>query len=243
VLVLTPLKDGRRFLRRYVRNLRALRHPHERLSLGFLESDSRDCTYAAIRWWLPRLAREFARAEVWKHDYGYRVPRGVHRGHASIQLERRAVLARSRNLLLRQALRDEDWVLWLDVDVVEYPADVLERLLATGKEIVQPHCVLEPGGPTFDRNAWRDRGAVHMDQLRGEGELVELHAVGGTMLLVRADLHRRGLHFPEEPYGRGNPLARPGPGELETEGLGLMAHDLGVRCWGMPRLEIRHARH
>jgi hypothetical protein len=30
-------------------------------------------------------------------------------------------------------------------------------------------------------------------------------------------------------------------GEVETEGLGLMAHDMGYTCWGMPNLEIVHA--
>ena len=29
-------------------------------------------------------------------------------------------------------------------------------------------------------------------------------------------------------------------GEIETEGLGMMAHDMGYECWGMPNLEIRH---
>lgn len=32
---------------------------------------------------------------------------------------RRGVLARSRNFLLAEALRDEGWVLWLDVDIVQ----------------------------------------------------------------------------------------------------------------------------
>ena len=30
-------------------------------------------------------------------------------------------------------------------------------------------------------------------------------------------------------------------GEVETEGLGLMARDMGYECWGMPNLEIVHA--
>ena len=34
----------------------------------------------------------------------------------------------------------------------------------------------------------------------------------------------------------------PEHGELETEGLGLMAQDMGHQCWGTPHLEIRHAR-
>ena len=29
--------------------------------------------------------------------------------------------------------------------------------------------------------------------------------------------------------------------EIETEGLGIMAKDMGVECWGLPDLEIGHA--
>ena len=31
-----------------------------------------------------------------------------------------------------------------------------------------------------------------------------------------------------------------GMGEVETEGLGLMAKDMGHECWGMPNLEVVH---
>ena len=78
------------------------------------------------------------------------------------------------------------------------------------------------------------------DQLPADESSVE--AVGGTMLLVRADLHRDGLIFPAFPYGQENARRRPERGELETEGLGLMAQDMGHECWGTPHLEIRHAR-
>jgi hypothetical protein len=142
-------------------------------------------------------------------------------------------------------------VLWLDVDVVEYPPDLVERLLATGKDIVQPHCVLDRGGPTFDLNGWRDHGRLHLDDLRAEGELVELDAVGATVLLVRADVHREGLIYPPYLYGRANSRARTGrhggvagrlDGEVETEALGIMAADMGYRCWGMPHFEVIHRR-
>jgi glycosyltransferase involved in cell wall biosynthesis len=188
---------------------------------------------------------EFRRVGLWKRDFGYSVPIGIHRGADGIQVERRRVLARSRNHLLSHALDDEDWVLWLDVDVVAYPPDIIEQLLSTEKDIVQPHCVLERGGRTFDTNGWRDQGRIHLDDLRSKGELVELDAVGGTMLLVRADLHRDGLVFPSFLYGGGSPRIRrdrPEMGEIETEGLGIMAHDMGYHCWGMPNLEIQHDR-
>jgi peptide chain release factor subunit 1 len=60
------------------------------------------------------------------------------------------------------------------------------------------------------------------------------------MLLIRADLHRDGLVFPPFLYGVGNDRIREGRGEVETEGLGILAADMGIECWGMPKLEIRH---
>lgn len=69
------------------------------------------------------------------------------------------------------------------------------------------------------------------------------------MLLIRADIHREGLIFPPFLYCGEHKLARdPGPwaaygrrGEIETEGLGLMAFDMGHLCWGMPDEEVIHA--
>ncbi len=240
LLILTPVKDAADCLDDYCRLLLRTTYPHERVSVGFLESDSTDSTLADLQRVVSDLGRSFRRVEFWKKDFGYNLPAGVHRGDASVRIQRRRILAKSRNHLLFHALADEDWVLWVDADVIDYPRDIIERLLATGKDIVQPHCVLEPGGATFDRNGWRNHGAEHLDDLRGSGELVELHAVGGTMLLVRADLHRDGLIFPPFLYGRQNSRVRQGLGELETEGLGIMAGDMGCSCWGMPALEILH---
>lgn len=260
VLILTPMKDASGDLDRYFELLDALTYDREYLSLGLLESDSSDDTYAELQKRLPGLASGFRSVGLWKRDFGFRIPPGTPRWAARIQRERRTVLAKSRNHLLFRALEDEDWVLWLDADLVEYPPDLVERLLATGRSIVHPNTVLEYGGKSFDLNAWRDHGRLHLHDLRGEGELVRLDAVGGTVLLVRADLHRDGLVFPPFYFGRRNPLVRkrgrlrdlvadpdPGalfrreaPGEIETEGLGIMAREMGHECWGMPNLEILH---
>jgi glycosyltransferase involved in cell wall biosynthesis len=273
------MKNAEKFLDTYFASLYQLTYSRELISLAFLESDSSDNTYSRLMEKLPELRSHFRSASVWKKDFGFHVPPNIPRWLEHIQKERRSVLARSRNYLLFRALDDQDWVLWLDVDVVEYPPDIIERILAPAKDIVQPHCVVEYGGRSFDLNAWRDKGKDHMDDLRVEGDLVKLHAVGGTMLLVRADVHRDGLIFPPFPYGKGNPLIRRKrlqvmretldillhkekllkalrrmtkhdiakaaalgyTGEIETEGLGMMAYDMGYECWGMPNLEIRHS--
>ena len=248
ILILTPLKNASPVLETYFSALSKLSYPPELISLGFLESDSRDDTYEHIAQHAAALSWRYRRIGVWKRDFGFQIPAGVPRWSPEWQVERRVTLARSRNHLLSRALADEDWVLWIDADVVDFPADIIERLLATGKDIVHPHCLikLDTEPRTFDLNAWRDHGRLHMDDLRAEGDLVPLDSVGGTMLLVRADAHRDGLIFPPFLYGKRSPLIRESvffpssQGEIESEGLGVMASDMGYECWGMPNLEILH---
>ena len=73
-------------------------------------------------------------------------------------------------------------MLWLDADVIEYPANIIEQLTALNRDIVHPNCVCEYGKVSFDLNAWTDGGRKHLSDLRGQG-IVRLQSVGGTMLL------------------------------------------------------------
>lgn len=246
ILILTPMKSATKYLETYFSALGRLTYPRHLLSLGILESDSSDSTYADVE---TKLAtEEFRRKTLVKKDFGFQISPGIPRYSAVYQPTRRAILARSRNHLLFRALDDEDWVLWLDVDVIDYPPDIIEQLILLDRDVVHPHCVTEPGGPTFDLNAWRDGGRQRMGDLRGQ-RLVRLDSVGGTLLLVRANCHRDGLIFPPFFYGgRSRWVRDPHPlrghtvGEIETEGLGILAKDMGIECWGLPDLEILHAK-
>lgn len=250
ILILTPVKNAVRALPHYVENLKALTYPHGLLSIALLESDSSDGTFEWLSGQLDGLRREFARVELFKRDYAYALP--GHRADASEQLRRRGILARSRNYLLTRALRDETWVLWIDADVCRWPRDVIQQLLAVRKDIVVPNCLVEGTDRTFDYGTFRLKpdaddldwtpylvdglilsppgfGRFYLSDLRGF-DCVSVDSVGGTMLLVRADLHREGLTFPAVPYRR----------YIETEGLAALAKDMGHRCWGLPKLEIFH---
>ncbi|HLK23192.1 MAG TPA: glycosyltransferase [Caulobacteraceae bacterium] len=249
VLILTPVKNGRASLPRYLELACRLEAGGAPLSIAFMEGDSRDGSLEALHAAAPSLQARFNRVEIYARDDGlsFAGPRWA----AEIQRERRGAIARARNRLLDAALRDATaWVLWLDVDLVDHPADLLAQLLATGKDIVVPHCV-RPSGATFDLNTflfepgYRDQAADLLDGLfqppRGKGRryledvasesLVKVDSVGGTALLVRAELHRQGLRFPEDSYG----------GYIETEGLAMMARDRGLGCWALPQLRIVHA--
>lgn len=245
VLILTPIKGASRHLPRYVQLIERLDWPRDLLSVALLEGDSKDDTYAVAEALLPRLEARTRRTMLFRRDFGFSMPDGVPRWAPAFQLMRRTVMARARNHLLFRALDDEDWVFWIDVDLIDFPPDVLSQLLSTSYDIVVPHCVRKLGGPTFDRNNWTDQGNVTLSDRRGSGAM-RLSAVGGTMLLIRADLHRDGLVFPPFRYGVESANIRKyhplwGKGEIETEGLGIMAADMGAQCWGLPDLEVIHA--
>lgn len=253
ILILTPVKDAERFLPQYVENLYSLSYPHDKISLGFLEGDSEDRTFERLEERLGELNQDFKSAKLFKKDFALTFDKP--RWHSSIQYQRRSIMAKSRNILLQQALTDEMWVLWIDVDVSSYPQDVIQQLLSTNKDIVVPNCVFEPGGKTFDLNTFQLKsdfrleesrqylidnilqppkgfGRLYLEDLR-DYKLVKVDCVGGTMLLVKAGIHREGLVFPTFSYKH----------YIETEGLAIMAKDMGYTAWGLPQLEIVHGAH
>lgn len=63
-----------------------------------------------------------------------------------------------RNWLLTIALRDHDWVLWLDSDLWDAPHDLLQKLMASKKDLVVPNCIVADSDPprTYDLNSWQE---------------------------------------------------------------------------------------
>lgn len=246
VLILTPVKNARPYLDGYFQRLKALTYDRRHLSVALLESDSDDGTYEHLKSAANGFEGTFSSIKIFKRDFQFRIPASLPRWESALQQARRCILARARNQLLFRALEDEDWVLWLDVDVVEYPEDLIQQLLSYNLDILHPDCVRERGGESYDRNAWKNDGTLHMHDLRGTGQPVRIDSVGGTALLVKADLHRDGLVFPPFRYGVESDVIRKkhpvwNKGEIETEGLAAMAHDMGLQCWGLPDLELLHA--
>jgi hypothetical protein len=143
-------------------------------------------------------------------------------------------------------------VLWLDVDVARYPQNILEQMLAVKKEIVTPNCQVLGSGQQFDLNSYKYQPAakdIDWRQYIVDGllqppahvgrwylndlqmfDIVELDGVGSAMLLIKADIHREGLIFPTYSYQY----------TIESEGLAVMARDMGYSSFGMPNLCIQH---
>ena len=249
VMIAVPVKNAARFIPGFVDLLKSLDYPHENLSLVFLESDSSDDSSACLQKAAAELRNDYRSVSIFSEDFGYRPV--AERNSVGEQLRRRAILARSRNQLIRKGLQDEDWVLWIDVDVQWWPPQILHCLLAENRDMIVPNC-LTPYGDDFDLNTFKIKegmtaadwqpwlrdgllqppkgfGRHYLNELR-DHHCVQIDGVGATMLLVRAKLHREGILFPEAPYRN----------YIETEGLSMLAADRGYSSWGLPGAEIIH---
>ena len=179
------------------------------------------------------------------------------------QRARRSAMSRARNSLLFTTLGPATaWVLWLDSDIVETPASLIQDLAAHDKPVIVPNCFqrftndkgkadIRP----YDFNSWQDsttaqelakkmgpdeillEGYAEMatfrmlmgniaetSEGRDEKKIMPLDGVGGTALLVKAEVHRDGAMFPPFAFYH----------LMETEGFAKMARRLGWGCWGLP---------
>lgn len=254
IAILIPVRDSAANLPHLLDLIGSLDYPKKDISLAFCEGDSKDGTWELLERLTEPLRATYRNIILTRQDVGTTL---VHeqRSRPEHQRRRRSALARVRNALIDRGLTDDDdWALWIDSDIWKFPSDIIHRLRETGERIVTPHCVRIPGGMSFDKNAFlmrleppdvyyylairdgiyqpllhRRTGPAFLSDLRAF-ERVQLDAVGGTMLLVDAALHRGGLRFPEIPYRD----------LVETEGFGRLAKDLGVTPVGLPQLEVLH---
>jgi hypothetical protein len=261
VLLLVVLKDHRSYgLNRSSTDLFALLGtftvPKAKVSLTVLVSDMQE--FDAVQRNMHRHIAEYAQFSlIFRSDFNARGLTRENRHDTGIQNERRRLLARYRNFALLSTL--ETWhqhVVWIDADVERVPAHLMAKMMRSGLDIVEPICYRDEA--EYDRNAWvgtrtkpkdaserkgfvpmglRDRHMI--DYRDGDQEFIPLDSVGGTMLYVKADIHRQGVLFTHH-YVIGSEWDQEGYDGIETEGLCYEAHFFGYKCWGMPREPIHH---
>ena len=257
VVVLTPVSNSANRLQPYFNLLCSLTYPHHLISVALGEDSSTDMTFQLAQRFVRKLGgKYFNSAQIFHFPDGMANKPVFSRHDPDWQFTRRRHLALSRNQLLSRGLGDADWVLWVDSDVKWIPPDLLQHLISAGREVVAPSCLYRTASgdlPIYDRNTWQETPEslafleqqrpemlmlegygipmrTYLPHLADQGVLVPLDGVGGCVLLVRADAHRKGLNFP--PFVLDH--------HIETEGLGKMAKRMNISVAGFPRVTVIH---
>ena len=147
--------------------------------------------------------------------------------------------ARVRNELLEEYLTDDiTHVLWFDVDVVEWPDNIIEKLLGVSKEeVVAPYVYIEDNDwwlfkRFYDISCFRDMSGEEFDYKppynRQVGDKTSDVSCVGTVFMVPADLHRE---IKYDPYYESN----------EHIFFFNEARKRGHRVIATPDVEVRHA--
>ncbi|KAI8055922.1 Anp1-domain-containing protein [Syncephalis plumigaleata] len=222
LLVLTPLKNAVHLLDRYFELL-------DRMPM------QNNYLYSKLQ----PIQHQYRYVTLLRRDFNYELPNEQRKAFTE-QQTRRSIMARVRNHLVMGALQDEHWVLWWDVDL----------MMIHDRDIVTANCYwkwIDGTMQPYDLNAWHETDeSRHWAKSRPPNELflegydemwthrnqtlVPLDSVGGTLLLVKAEVHRSGVLFPSMVYKH----------QIETEGFGLMARDAGYNIYGLPHLKILH---
>ncbi|KAI8327046.1 Anp1-domain-containing protein [Choanephora cucurbitarum] len=267
VLILTPLKNAEAYLPRYFELIDRLSYPKDLITVAFLVSDTTDKTVPMLKQkadeFLNRQEERYHEIAIYEKDFNFQLPEDK-RHTFELQPLRRSFMARSRNYLLTAALREyHSWVLWLDVDVVEYPSSILEDLQSVDVDVVVPNCLLDTEDKSFwayDKNNWQetDKSIEMQKELDPDYVLLEgyYEFLTGRYLMVDMPTHLGPLNkVPLDGVGATFTLVkaqvhREGANfppyvfqhQVETEGFAKMAKAMGFGVYGLPGYLIYHIR-
>ncbi|KAG0344174.1 Golgi mannosyltransferase complex subunit [Podila humilis] len=261
--------DAESYLDHYFSKLATISYPKELISLGFLVSTlprtNSDATLQSLEKHTSTLAKHSDYRRITVIQQQAKSSQHYEERHQyDRQKLRRQSLARCRNMLVTTALLDESWVLWLDVDVVDYAPSLLLELMRIDKDIISPNCFRasdkwrsskwEP----YDRNNWietteslANQRVMDTDEILYEGYEREKP----TYRLSMADMDAQKYEtVPIDGVGGTFTLIkavvhRSGVGfpsfpidhQIETEGLAKWAKREGFSVYGAPQFFVRHA--
>ncbi|KAG6599547.1 Mannan polymerase complex subunit mnn9 [Phytophthora cinnamomi] len=266
VLIICVFNDagswgGNRTVNDFFNLVGSFNYPKEKISISMLTSSLNE--FGKVRALFANNIQHYPRLSVmFRNDFVQNGLSRDNRHEGPRQADRRRMIARYRNYVLMSSL--ETWhqgVLWLDADVEIIPSHLLPKMVHSGLDILMPTCYTRYHGVwiNYDQNGWIGQRAVRPADL-GDGEFfmpgplnvklldevedkskpfTPMDSVGGTMLYVRAEVHRQGVVFPMH-YVIGSEWGREGYDGIETEGLCYAAHFLGFKCWGMVNESIQH---
>lgn len=272
ILILTPIS---RFYDEYWKNLLNLSYPRNIVELGFIvpPNSQGDQVLKKLDEAVKKVqtgpeASRFAKISILRQDTPSMDSHLEKDRHAlSAQKTRRGQMALARNSLLFTTLGPQtSWVLWLDSDIVETPASLIQDLAKHDKDIIVANCYQRytdtKDGPSirpYDFNNWQEseQGLELAKNMDEDDIIVEGYQEIATYRVLMAYLYDPTkdpeLEIPLDGVGGTAMLVKstvhrdgamfpsfPFYHLIETEGFAKMAKRLGYQAWGLPNYLVYH---
>ncbi|KAJ2059500.1 hypothetical protein GGI17_004380 [Coemansia sp. S146] len=269
LLILTPVKNNAGHLTKYFQLIDKLNYPRHKISIAFLVSDSTDNTQQQLIEAKKRYQERgpekmrFKRFEIFRQDFFYSLPRKQRHLYRN-QLDRRTVMARARNYLWTRALENEQWVLWVDGDLDNYPPNIVHDMMAYDKDVIVPNCLVSRriskdkwGYGVYDFNSWQETPeSIEMVKKLNEDDFLVEGGEDTPFTTHRKYMNEFGKDETIVPLdGVGGTFTlvkahvhRSGVGfptrlfqhQVETEGFAKLAKANGFGVFGLPNYNIHH---
>lgn len=191
-----------KWLQRFLGTVDNLKYPADKLTYAFLTSNSADDSFEIINEF--ELTHQGAIKWDHFHNKGRVFLKGCDIDVGSVS--RYIKLSTLRNLLLFEALEEEDYVLMVDSDVVSMPPDLIQQLLNVSMDVVAPLVMIEDfrnfgDGYFYDMLAFIKDGRQFdhfYPYIPGCKDLpttpFEVESVG-TCCLCKSEIFRNGVRF------------------------------------------------
>lgn len=215
VLVVVPVRKADRWLPAFRASFENLNWPRDKLYFAFSVAPVSDDSYGQVS----QFKKTFK--NVWMESFT--LP-----GH-----NRFGILAQTRNRIIQQTLKEQEYVLSIDSDIVQFPSDMLDRLMAHDVDIVAPLVVIEEQKRFYDILAFSYQGkkfahAPPYCPACKENKLFEVDSVGTCYLVKREVFDANVKYATEEDMSEQIIFCR-------------KAREKGFKIWVDPTITVTHA--
>lgn len=139
ILIGTPVKNCREYLRNYARQVAGLDYPKEKITIVIVENDSEDKSWDFLLDEILPYFKKYPYRGVYfqKRDLGFKLSH-FSRHLKEFKIKRQESIDRTRQYILDTFLTDHEYVLWFDADLDQVPPQALNVCLSYSTDVVVP---------------------------------------------------------------------------------------------------------
>lgn len=155
ILIGIPIKNTSIYLNNLINQLLNIDYDLKLITIVFVESDSKDNSYETCKY-IKNTYKQFADIIVHKLNFGFDLNHNLERYDRDKFPDRIKNLIITRNFIVDNFLKDNDYLWWVDSDFEHIPSDTINKFILHDKDVIIPKL-------THDKWGYHDCGSVFIE--------------------------------------------------------------------------------